>query len=428
MIGVLLPTLKEEWELTNLHLAALGSLTHVGMLFGAIILGRMSDRVGRQYVFQLSLFISSLFGFASAFSPSIYWFIALRTILGFGYGGNIVTDTVLLAEFLPVKNRGRWLTGMEIFYGVGAICSVALAWLIIPNQALGWRYLIAFSSIPSFILIFLRRNIPESPRFLLMHHRHDDAVEVLKHVAQANKIPESHIDAIAKTKLYIHVHDIPEDSLDRFVDLLKNPVLRFITITLILIWFTSAFGGSLFMWVPLYLSERQQSEGKNVGDEYVAAMVMACGELLGGVSLAVFIEQFDRRNILRFFLLCLAIMSFVIGIIPDAGTIFFILPFISALRGATTSVLYTYTPEVYPTEVRTSGLGLCSAAHRLAPAIAHWAMASLYTMSFFHATTIFSCVYLFSFSLALFLPYDTKGKSLALFYQRSIQDLHSKRD
>lgn len=117
MMSLVFPVIKAEWHLLNWQLAMEGSATVMGMCVGAVVLGRLrcaavcifvrafdvclscrccperlilhSDKIGRRPVFQLSLFVSSIFGFLSALAPEIYSFATCRALLGFGYGGNV---------------------------------------------------------------------------------------------------------------------------------------------------------------------------------------------------------------------------------------------------------------------------------------------------------------------------------------------------
>ena len=118
----------------------------------------------------------------SALAPNIYWFWVFRGLLGFGYGGSCVSDIVILAEFLPTKNRGVYLAAVDLVYSFGTVYIAVMAWIIVPQ--VGWRWLLVISGIPGIILVIARRNIPESPRFLLMRGRQKEATKVLIQVSE----------------------------------------------------------------------------------------------------------------------------------------------------------------------------------------------------------------------------------------------------
>lgn len=219
MLPLLLPVLKEYWHLTNTDLAFIAASTPTGMIIGAPLLGALSDRIGRRPVFLYSLFFSSLFGLFSAFSPNLLWFIALRAALGVGYGcvfgalqlgcaallgqllthctracrGNIVVDVSLFCEFLPVANRGVYMALLHVFFGLGVMFIVTLTWTIIPY--LGWRWLVAMSVVPAFVMLLFRKGVPESPRFLLLSGREAEVGTVAAHAHLPQQRPSCCADA-----------------------------------------------------------------------------------------------------------------------------------------------------------------------------------------------------------------------------------------
>jgi MFS family permease len=103
LIPLLFPLLKKEWQVDNAQLALLGSAISIGMLIGALLLGKSSDIIGRKISMLICLVTILVFGFGSAFAPSMSVMAGLQLLLGVGYGGNIVISTTYLCEFLPKK-------------------------------------------------------------------------------------------------------------------------------------------------------------------------------------------------------------------------------------------------------------------------------------------------------------------------------------
>lgn len=429
-LGVLLPALKSYWEgTTNLHLAAIMSSTFFGMLLGAVFLGRLSDRVGRRLVFQLSLFVSAFFGVLSALAPDIYTFMALRWALGIGYGGNIVTDITLLAELLPIRNRGFYLAFMDVFFGVGALMSVAISWLVIPN--LGWRAMVAFSTIPAFLLFIFRRNVPESPRYLLMVRRVDDARQVLAEIARFNALPEARVKVIENMDLRSETN-LPEQLTSLTFDyaLLVKPPLRHLTVPLVLVWFFNSLASCFFIWVPLYISENSKnisgaSEHLFLADGFGVGTLMAMGDLAGALLLCSSVEFADRKMLMRLGLAALALLLAGLGVWNVAPVLLTLLPVSTAVRSVVLTLLYTYTPEVFPTLIRTTALGLCSSFHRLAPVIGHLLAALAYTNSFALMALASSALYVAALIASLLLPYESRNAPLGdAFHREVVQQRH----
>ena len=123
---------------------------------------RISDNIGRRLPLQVSLAWLMVFGLCSAFSPSINIFILFRALLGIGYGGNMVMAYTLLAEVMPVKWRGFCLAALDIFFGLGAIASTILCWVVIPR--IGWRWLIVICVTMCSPVVVGLFFFPDSPR------------------------------------------------------------------------------------------------------------------------------------------------------------------------------------------------------------------------------------------------------------------------
>ncbi|KAG2646302.1 organic cation/carnitine transporter 7-like isoform X2 [Panicum virgatum] len=157
------PSVKEEWGVSGGAEGLITSVAFAGMLLGACVGGLVSDRYGRRAGFLFTAIVSGVPGFLCAFSPNYATLLALRFIVGLGLGGNHVLPTWFL-EFVPAENRGSWIAAFTCFWTLGTILEALLAWAIMP--ILGWRWLLAFSSAPCFILLFFSSVIPESPRYL----------------------------------------------------------------------------------------------------------------------------------------------------------------------------------------------------------------------------------------------------------------------
>ncbi|RLI53194.1 MAG: MFS transporter, partial [Candidatus Thorarchaeota archaeon] len=185
LISFALPGVIREWGLTPAQAGFIGTAIFLGMLAGAWFWGTISDYIGRRIGFQLTVLIDSVFGFLSALSPSYLWLALLRGITGFGVGGTLPVDYSIFAEYLPTKERGKYLVYLESFWALGTIVAAGLAWFVVPRW--GWRVLLAISALPGIIIYFSRRYVPESPRYMLVEGRTDEVREVLEKVASENR-------------------------------------------------------------------------------------------------------------------------------------------------------------------------------------------------------------------------------------------------
>src|ERR671915_2397404 len=182
LLGFALPAIIAEFAISPAQAGLIASATFAGMLVGAWFWGTISDYIGRRIGFQVTVMIFALFGLLSAFAPSWEWLAILRFLTGFGLGGALPLDFSLYAEFLPRTNRGRNLVLLESFWAVGTITAAALAWLLVPT--FGWRPLLASSAVAGLLVLWVRRSIPESPRYLAISGKNEEAREILAGIAR----------------------------------------------------------------------------------------------------------------------------------------------------------------------------------------------------------------------------------------------------
>src|SRR3977135_4476172 len=161
--GVLASAVQSKFSTVPQNLQFI-SLTFVGMTLGALITGFAGDKFGRRFTYQINLLIFGLASLAAAFVQDMNQLIACRFVQGLGLGAEIVVGYSTLTEFVPPKSRGRWLSFMAFLVVAGFPVTSILGYLIIPN--FGWRPMFVIAGVGSLIVWYLRKNLPESPRWL----------------------------------------------------------------------------------------------------------------------------------------------------------------------------------------------------------------------------------------------------------------------
>ncbi len=140
------------------------SFTFVGMTLGSLITGFVGDQFGRRFTYQINLLVFGLASLAAAFAQTMDQLIICRFVQGLGLGAEIVVGYSTMTEFVPPKTRGRWLAFMAFIVVAGFPATAILGYLIIPT--FGWRPMFVIAGIGSLIVWYLRKNLPESPRWL----------------------------------------------------------------------------------------------------------------------------------------------------------------------------------------------------------------------------------------------------------------------
>ena len=356
LIAFALPSIIDDFGLSTFQASVVVSSTFLGMLAGAWFWGTISDRIGRKRGFSITIGIFAFFGLLSAFAPSFWWLCVFRVLAGFGLGGAVPLDFSLFAEYLPTKNRGRWLVILESFWGVGTVVAAGLAWLLVPT--LGWRYLLATSALAGALVFWVRLRVPESPRFLAAKGRTDEAEEILRQVARDNGVSEREVPRI----------EAPSSVSDK-VDIKRLFTGRMARTTVMLwsTWFFIALAYyGLFSWLPKIFAER----GLDVVKTYEYTLLLAVAQLPGYFSAAWLVEKWGRKRVFVIYLSVSAACTFVYGAADNLTLLLVAAVLMSFFALGAWACLYAYTPELLPTDMRTTGMGAASGMARIAGVVA----------------------------------------------------------
>eukprot|EP00112_Aurelia_sp_Birch-Aquarium-sp1_P012691 Seg2672.5 transcript_id=Seg2672.5/GoldUCD/mRNA.D3Y31 product="Synaptic vesicle 2-related protein" protein_id=Seg2672.5/GoldUCD/D3Y31 len=330
--------IHNKWNIGNDEFCWLPFTKSLAGVVGGFLFGLWSDKQGRQKPFIISIGISAIFGLASAFAPSFWIFVLLRSMVSFGIGGIFAVDFVLLLEFLPVEHRGQFMVTITFCGALGVAYTAGLAWILIETNH--WQLFLLLCVIPIFAVFIARIFInAESPRFLLSVGKHNKAMEILERMANQNKK-----DGILEgVKIVTSEKEKPSQFFNLFQ---RSHIIQ--TIQLSAIWFLQSTGyWGVTVFFPKYLT-------KFGAPVYFDIFVCICAELPGLFLVILMIDnpRFGRIFTLRCFsfgsiisLMLSAFLQTEIAIsVLAVITYFFMVPIYS--------VLETYTPELYPTQLR----------------------------------------------------------------------------
>ena len=192
IIGFLAPTLVEPGsgiELTNGDISAAASLYVAGACVGALFFGQLTDRFGRKNLFMITLAVYLAATVATAFSFSAWWFLAARFFTGAGIGGEYAAINSAIDELIPARARGRidLIINGSFWLGAagGALLSIILLKETVFALDVGWRVAFGLGALLGLGILLVRRNVPESPRWLFIHGREEEAERIVSEIEQS---------------------------------------------------------------------------------------------------------------------------------------------------------------------------------------------------------------------------------------------------
>lgn len=377
------------------------SAAFAGMFLGALIWGMIADRWGRRKVFLLTVLLDAVFGIASALAPSFGLLIAFRFLTGFAVGGTLPVDYSLLAEYVPARQRGRFLVYLESFWALGTIAVAALSWLLfsqfVPAEA--WRWVLGASAIPGLIGYWIRRGVPESPRYLLIQGREAEAREVLQTIARENGRPLT-IDRLESMQGAARVP---------FAAIWRGALARR-TLLLSTVWFSLSLGYyGIFTWLPTFF----RAQGFELLPAYQNTLILAISQIPGYVLAAYLVDRIGRRPTLALYLFVSAAASFLFATASTTLAVVITSNLLSfSLLGAW-GALYVFSPELYPTDTRTTGMGWVSAMARLAGIFAPTVGAVLLNRSLTLALGVYAGFFILGGVAALLMGTETRNQRLS---------------
>ncbi|MGO3871993.1 MAG: MFS transporter [Alcaligenes sp.] len=355
-----LGSIKAEMGLSTAQAGMLASSSFLGMFLGAAIAGMLADKYGRKPVFQWSMIFWGVGSLACGLSQNIEQLMAFRVLLGFGMGMEFPIGLAMVSEIVPAKSRGRYIAILEGFWPLGFISAGILTFLSLDY--IGWRGIFIALSIPALFVFVIRRWVPESPRWLEEAGHNDRAEQVTS--AFENKV----IQANGGQALPAPLPATPSEKLNRgalFSQLWQGQYARR-TLMLWMLWFFSLLG---YYGLTTWLGALLQQAGYEVTKSVTYTIYISLAGIPGFIFSAWLLEKWGRKATMVLMLFGSAGCAFIYGHVATSQA-----P-VAQLIGAGLcmqffmfgmwSVLYAYTPELYPTRTRSTGAGFASSIGRL---------------------------------------------------------------
>ncbi|MBG9613271.1 MFS transporter [Bacillus cereus] len=370
MLSFVMVALQKDWGLTSQEMGWIGSINSIGMAVGALIFGILSDKIGRKSVFIITLLLFSIGSGLTALTTTLAMFLVLRFVIGMGLGGELPVASTLVSESVETHERGKIVVLLESFWAGGWLIAALISYFVIPKY--GWEIAMVLSAVPALYALYLRWNLPDSPRFQKVEKR-PSVIENIKSVWSGE--------------------------------------YRKATIMLWILWFCVVFSYyGMFLWLPSVMVLKGFSLIKSF--QYVLIMTLA--QLPGYFTAAWFIERLGRKFVLVTYLIGTACSAYLFGVADSLTVLIVAGMLLSFFNLGAWGALYAYTPEQYPTVIRGTGAGMAAAFGRiggiLGPLLVGYLVASEASLSLIF--TIFCGSILIGVFAVVILGQETKQREL----------------
>lgn len=420
---LMVPVLANEWGVSDFMNSLQASLVFVSFLIGSVVSGQFSDRYGRRKPCIYSSFFMSLISILSAFSPEIITLIVFRVFLGLLVGFFGPLGATMITELTPKESRGKFMAILTASMVIGELYGSLCAYLFLDNLSQGdWRVLIIVCTVPGALswlmsLLFLK----ESPRFELIASNYKKSFEIIEQMSKDNNCEEYQIlkeDVKKKLTLWsegVNQEVLKNDEVASLKSLFKNERL-YITPLLWFNWFTSSFVYyGIIVFLPYILEKISINEPKDTEDmnDIMKILISTAIEIVSVALAALVIEHksFGRKNSMIIFYAAGCFTCLFVFFMKEREFVIFatIARFFLSI---TMIFCYQFTSEIYPTKIRTTGLGMANGVGRLGGIVMPWVCVALVQMDLFAPFMAFTGLCFVSSTFSYMFPYDTTGKDL----------------
>lgn len=365
IVGSVLGVIQSVFKLDANQASWVVSIWLIGIMFGAFVFGYLADRFGRKRLFIITLVMYSVFTLLTALSPTYLFLMIFRFLTAIGVGAEYAAINSAISEFIPPRNRGRINALVMNFWPVGAMLAalVNLFFINLFAVEVGWRVGFAVGAIAAIFVVWMRRSLPESPRWLLAKGRPQEAQAVVSYIeVQAGQPQHSETDSIA-------IDSTPPQPFFRQIgELITRYPGRLVLGCLLDL--SEAFGFyGMFAFLALVVLPDVNIPATQQPWFYFLGNV---GALIGGLSMVLVIDRLGRKITVPMFYVLAAGTAVLLA--PATAThsgLVVLMAFMLAnffATGAWTSAYPTFS-EIFPTHLRSTGIGLSVAVGRIGAAL-----------------------------------------------------------
>lgn len=338
-----------------------GSVYIGGAVLGALLFGRLTDRLGRKKLFLITLGVYALATLATAFSPNFAFFALCRFFTGLGIGGEYAAINSAIDELVPARVRGRVSLAINGSFWIGAALGAGLSLVLLDPQVLGpvwgWRAGFALGALLAVAILLVRRNVPESPRWLMAHGRAEEAERIVARI-------EAEVSAQHGTLLEplgrVHYSRRTSPGWREVAQVLLRRYPQRSAVALALMISQAFFYNAIFFTYALVLT---RFHGVPEGRVALYIFPFALGNVLGPLILGPLFDHVGRRRMIALTYVCSGIglaltgWAFMQGWL-DARSQALAWSAVFFLASAAASSAYLTVSEVFPLEMRAIAIAI----------------------------------------------------------------------
>jgi MFS transporter, putative metabolite transport protein len=352
IIGMALSLLSPQMKLNPMWDGLIGSSALIGLFFGSLLLGGLSDKIGRQKIFLTNFLIISVASALQFFVKDPVTLFTLRILIGFALGGDYAVGSTLLAEFAPRKYRGILLSCLNVLWTVGYVLSNVVGYYLEKTGPESWRWMLVSATVPAVIVLIMRLGTPESPRWLVKMGRNEEAREIVRKFIGPNAVMAENVANNTDVKY-------------RFMDLFNKQL-----------WKRTAFGGLFYVcqvvpYFAIYTFLPTILDKMGFKETFSIDMLLNVFLLVGSIAGLWCTEKLSRRGFTIYSFIILTVSLSVLSLLPASSHGFAIMLFaiFTFVMSAASNLTLVYPAELFPTEIRGTGVGVVTAISRVGSAI-----------------------------------------------------------
>ena len=347
--GTALPSIMKEMNVTASTAGFMASSALFGMMFGAMALGTLSDRIGRRWTIVICVFLFSVFTAAAGFTTDPVSFSVMRFIAGLGIGGVMPNIVAQMTEYSPKKIRSVMTTLMFSGYALGGILAAVLGKQLIGDY--GWQSVFVAAGAPLLLIPFILKTMPESLPYLIAHH--DD-----RHLREIVQQIEPGLKLTAQDQFVV-----PPSAKGS-----GAPIAKLFQegrgLSTLMFWV--AFFTGLFMIYALssWLTKLMAMSGYSLGSALSFVIALNLGAMFGAIFGGWLADKFHIKWVLVSMYALGGLFLYLMTIPMSTDMLYLVIAAVGACSTGAQIVAYAYSGQYYPMAIRSTGIGMASGVGR----------------------------------------------------------------